>query len=171
MRDAALAKDAAYTTAWSVGVLAAFAVVSLLFQGVPWAFVSANLSAPSASGNLYDVSGPSWADLLAGTLTEFGWNLAFSILPFGIGVFLVLWLLLPVRYGMSFARVVVHGLVASLAGAVLAVIAGLLTSSVHYVGWGMLTSVLSFVSMGVRQAPVVILVLVARHLIPRRAQP
>ncbi len=170
MHDAALAKDAARTAAWSLGLLVALTVVELLFQGLPWAFASVTLTPPSAAGGLYDVSGPSVAELFAAALGGFVQKIGFSMLPCAIGIFLVLWLLLPVSPGMGLVQIIVRGSAAALAGAALAVVVDLLASGFSYAGWGVLMTLLSFITVGMWRAPVVILVLVARHLVPRRAE-
>ncbi|TPX02737.1 hypothetical protein FJ656_20840, partial [Schumannella luteola] len=81
-------------------------IVNILFGQLPWQFFY--------GGNPAD------------TITGLGWSLFGFVLPFAVGVWLSLWLILPVVPGQRLVTVLIRAVVASTAGAVLAFLLGIL---------------------------------------------
>jgi hypothetical protein len=171
-RDTALARDVARTALWIAGTVAAIRLVSLVFGGLGWLFIAARgpmVTGSGPAGDIYSGISASASTAVAGTFIDFAQAVVFTIVPFAVGVFLVLWLLLPVRSGTSFVQLAMRGLVASFAGALLATIGQVVVSGITG-GTTLVPTLLGMIPLAVVQAPVVVLVLVVRHLVPRRAE-
>lgn len=129
-------------------------VVGVLFGQLPWQFFY--------GGNAAD------------TLAGFGWNLVEFILPFAVGVWLSLWLLLPMHPGQRLVTVLIRAVVASATGAVLAYLAGIairLFQAGNQDFFAQLVgNLFGIVSTAVSSAPLVALVLVIQHLVLPRGQ-
>ena len=131
--------------------LAAIRLVDMLFGGLPWAFLYGGNAGDSVIG--------------------FFWELFGYVLPFAIGVFLSLFLIAPVRPGMTVVSVGVRGLIASAVGGVLVFVAGifvrLVQSGLHDILQQTIGAIFGIVVTAVINAPLVILVLVLQHRIVR----
>ncbi|TXK19726.1 hypothetical protein [Homoserinibacter sp. GY 40078] len=170
-RDTSLARDALITAAWVAAVLLVISFADFLFSSIPWVFASAYWpQGGGLGGGLYDVAGPSVASLLGGTVQGFLAGIAVQIIPFAVGVFLSLWLLLPLRQADGIMQIALRGLVASLAGAVLATLVSLIVQLGTGSWPALLPNAIGFVALAVRNAPVVLLVIVVRRFVPLRAR-
>lgn len=132
-------------------VLTVIRLVNLIFGHLPWTFLY--------GGNPGD------------PIVSFFWELFGYVLPFAIGVFLSLFLIAPVRPGMTVVTVGVRGIIASAAGAVLVFVAGILVGLVQTGLQDILQetigAIFGIVATAVVNAPLVILVLVLQHRIVR----
>lgn len=163
-QDVGGAKEAATTALWAVALLVVTSLIVLVFQTIPWTLAATDWSGHTTSR----LDGMVQAGLLTAPLVDFIRTLVFMIVPFALGIFVSLWLLLPVQRGMSLLQVIARGCVASLVAAA----CGLLVHnwvSGFFGGEDWWLHLVTIVSFAATEAPIVLLVLVVRHLVPRRA--
>jgi len=174
VRSLAAWRSPALVAGYVAAILGAIQLVRLLFSGLPWAVIVGSQQAAREvtrqSGNLYDVVQYGPTDYVALAGGEFVSSLLLTVVPFAVGVFVSLWLVLPVSAGVRFRSLVLRGLVASLLGAAVATLVYVVrvVPAGGYMPpdqWAL--QFLEAVALAASYAPVVLLVLVVRAYVPR----